>query len=328
MEMLEVRAAKNTMRKNTAPDDAAEAHAFEDLGNGDEHERGAGVQGLGGAAGEGEHGGNDHEARESGNEGIHEAYAVGGLFDVDFLLHVGAVGDENAHAYGQREEELSAGRHHGHDGELGEVRHQVVVDAGARAGTGHGIYGHDDGENEQQGHHDARGALHAAFHALENDAERAAEEDEVPDDGFKRGGNESAEVAVGSNEVHVAHHVFEQIFDDPSADEAVVGQNEHGHDGVYPAAEHKEGIALHLAEGAVGSHGAESCLSAETRFGHDERVAEGEHENEIDQQEDASSVLGGEIGESPDVSETYGRTGHGENKTYVAGKEAAGTAFA
>ena len=102
MEILEVRAAKKTMRKN--------AHALKDFGNGDEHERGACIQGLGGTAGEGEYGRNDHEAGQHGDQGVHEAYAVGGLFDVDFLLHVGAVGDEDAHAYGQGKEELTAGR--------------------------------------------------------------------------------------------------------------------------------------------------------------------------------------------------------------------------
>ena len=49
MEMLEVRAGEEHHEEEHGADDAAEAHALEDFGNGDEHERGRGVQRFGGA---------------------------------------------------------------------------------------------------------------------------------------------------------------------------------------------------------------------------------------------------------------------------------------
>ena len=311
--------------EESGADEGAHAHAFEDLGQGDEHQAGAGVHSGGVTAGEGEHGGDDHEAGKHGHGGVHEADAHGGLFHVNVLLHVGAVGDEDAHAHGEGEEELAAGSHHGHEGELGEVGDEVVGDAGSGTGASHGVHGNDEGEYEQDGHHDHGSAFHALLHAHQDDGGGAAEEDEMPGHGHEVAGDEAHEEAVGRSTGSAASEVFEHVLDDPAADEAVVGQDDHGHDGVQPAAHFEEAAGL-ISKGAIGAHRAEAGITAKAGFGHDEGIAEGEQQEEVDEQEDATAVFGSQVGEAPDVAEADGRAGNGEDVAEVAREQAAGIA--
>ena len=103
-------------------DHRAEAHGIEDLRDGDEHQRGASLQRAGIAAGEGEHRGDDHQARHDGDGRVEDLDIAGGAFDRDVLFHVGTERDENAHGDGQGIKHLP---HGGDDRHPGEVVNQV-----------------------------------------------------------------------------------------------------------------------------------------------------------------------------------------------------------
>ena len=55
----------------------AKAHALEHLGDGNEHQRRAGLQGVRVAAGEGEHRRNDHQARHDGDGRVEQFHVLG-----------------------------------------------------------------------------------------------------------------------------------------------------------------------------------------------------------------------------------------------------------
>ena len=98
---------------------------------------------------------------------------------------------------------------------------------------------------------------------------------------------------------------------------AVVGHDEHGDDGVDPAAE-VEGQAL--AKGMERAHGAFLGHAPQGGLGHDEDIAECDDQDQVDEQEDPAAVFGRQVGEAPDVPQPYRRTGHGQDISDPAGK--------
>ena len=74
--------------------------------------------------------------------------------------------------------------------------------------------------------------------------EGAAQEGKMPEHGLPCVGNEAAEIAVARQDADFPHAELHKIFDDPAADQAVVGEDEHGHYGVQPSAEGEEGAVL------------------------------------------------------------------------------------
>ena len=131
-----VTAANSTSSEEQDAHHRAEAHALEHLGDGDEHEGRAGLQGVRVAAGEGEDRRNDHQARHDGDGRVEDLHVLGGLLDGDVLLHVGAEGDEDAHGDGEGVEHLPHGGHDGHPREVGEVGHEEILHALQRARAG------------------------------------------------------------------------------------------------------------------------------------------------------------------------------------------------
>ena len=112
-------------------------------------------------------------------------------------------------------------------------------------------------------------------------------------------------------------HIFRQILDDPTANDGIIGHNQNRDDGVDPTAEAQRGP---VPERFVSADRAFFGHAADRGFGNDHRVAEGHGQDDVDQQKNAAAVFGGEIGEAPDVSKTYGRTGGGKNKADFSGK--------
>ena len=169
---------KKDQKEEQHADNVAEPHALEHLGNGDEHQRGASLQRAGIAAGEGEHRGDDHQARHDGDGRVEDFDIAGGAFDRDVLFHVGTERDENAHGDGQGIKHLPHGGDDRHPGEVVKIGHKEVLDALQCTGAGHGIHGDDQRQHHENGHHDLGDALDAVFHAREDDRQRHGRENQ------------------------------------------------------------------------------------------------------------------------------------------------------
>ena len=78
-----------------------EGHAFKHLRNRDEHQRGACLQGVRVAAGEGKHRRDNHQTGHNRNRGVKNFDVLGGFLNRDILFHIRAEGDQNAHRDGQ-----------------------------------------------------------------------------------------------------------------------------------------------------------------------------------------------------------------------------------
>ena len=298
-------------------DDGTQAHGVNDLGNGDEHEGRASLQGIGVPAGEGEHGGNDHKARHDGDGRVKDLHVPGGILNGDLLFHIGAEGDEDAHGDGQGVEHLAHGGHHRHPGEILQVGHQEVFDPLQGAGAGHGVHADDQGQHHQNGHHEPGHPLDAVFNARKNNSQGHGREDQETDLRGQAVGDEGVKVTVLRHQVALSQQVFRQVLDDPPTDHGVVGHDQNGDDGVDPAAEAEAGP---VAEGLVGPHRAFAGHAADGGLGHDHGIAEGHGQNNIDQQEDAAAVFGCQIGKAPDVPQADGRACGGQDKADLAGK--------
>ena len=115
----------------------------------------------------------------------------------------------------------------------------------------------------------------------------------------------------------VSADIVRQIADDPAADDRIIGHDQDGDDGVDPAAPCKPAL---FAKGAESAHRAFSGHAAQCGLGHDHRVAEGDRQQDIDEQENAAAVFGRQIGETPDVAQAHRSTGCRQNKADLAGK--------
>ena len=81
--------------EDEADNDAGHAHGVEDLRQRDEHQTGAGGHAL--HSGVDEDRRNDHQPGQKGDAGVEDLNVADGAVQVDVILHVGAVGDHDAH---------------------------------------------------------------------------------------------------------------------------------------------------------------------------------------------------------------------------------------
>ena len=201
-----------------------------------------------------------------------------------------------------------------------EVRHQQIADACRGPWTGHAVDGHDHSQRYQHRHHDAGDLLHAVLDAQHDDDQGEERKDQETDLRTGRRRDERAEEAVRSRFRTAAFQIFEQVLDDPAADDAVIRQDEHGDDRVHPAAGLRQaGLAIGLER----THRTLARQTAQRRFGDHHGVPEGEGQDKIGQKEHAAAVFCGQIRKTPDVSQTDGRACCRQNITQFAGETGA-----
>ena len=100
-----------------------------------------------------------------------------------------------------------------------------------------------------------------------------------------------------------------QVFQYPSADDAVIGENDNRNCAGEPSQRLEPFVDFR-----VRLHNALSGSSANGDFCNHQRESKGHRQNEIDQEEYASAVFCGEVGESPDISQPDSRTRCCQNK--------------
>ena len=168
-----------------ANDNAGGTHGGKYFGQGHEHQAGACAHAVG--AGEHEHCGDNHDARQQRYAGIEKLNLVDGLVEIYVLLHIGAVGNHNAHGDAQGEEQLAHGVQqnlqkppHGQPLYVGSDVIEKALKTGAHgagrigAAQGQGIDGDDHHQHQQYGHHDFRHLFNAALHTVIDDESRYA----------------------------------------------------------------------------------------------------------------------------------------------------------
>ena len=68
-----------------------------------------------------------------------------------------------------------------------------------------------------------------------------------------------------------------------------------------------------FADGAESTGRTFVCHTAESGLGQQHGVAEGEGQDDVDDEKGAAAVFGGQIGKTPDVSQSHRGTGCGQN---------------
>ena len=186
---------------------AHQAHGLEHLGQGDKGQAGAKGHALG--AQKDIDGGDDHHTGEKGGGGVEDFDLVCGLAQVHIVLHIGTIGDHNAHGHAEREEQLAHSVQQNLEKalyrqplQIGQKIDPQTLQAGAGdavlplIGQGEGENGDAHDEQQQAGHEDAGIALDALLHAAVDHKGGEGQKDQGEHDGGHRGGDEAGEIAV------------------------------------------------------------------------------------------------------------------------------------
>ena len=186
--------------------------------------------------------GHDAQTRHQSDDGVHDDDDRGILFEVLLLVEVGAVGNHNAHRDAQREKELAHGIEQNlqkaADGQPLKMRGQVVqkaLHAGAgltvRAGVmqRQRVACNDNDQYQQNRHHVTGDTLDAALDTVVDDERRHTHEQQCEYNRRDRRGDKRGKVAVGGSGLGLAGQVDHRILSDPTANDSIVGHNQHRH---------------------------------------------------------------------------------------------------
>ena len=265
----------------------------------------------------------------SGGQRIKEFDVVDGLVQVRVVLGVGAVGDHDAHGYGDGIEQLAHGIHQDRqelaEGKALQVRNGVDQEAlPARAGDargrvgaaqGQGVDGHDDDEHEEDRHQDFGIAFNALFDTVVDDEARSQDEEEEPEDRFPLARDEGAEVFAAGRRLRAAGQERPQVFQHPAADDAVVRQDQDRYEAGQKARPAEAVVQLGRRR-----QGTLAGAAAKGDFRRQQRVAEGRHQQQVADQEKAAAVTGRQEGETPDVAQPDGTAGRRHHEPEGSGK--------
>ena len=94
---------------------------------------------------------------------------IGGFFNINILLHVGAVCEQNSHGDRERVEHLFHRGDHGHPGEVREIRDKDVFYPCHGAGAGHGVDRDDQRQHHEDWHHNLGSPFNAALHSHDDE---------------------------------------------------------------------------------------------------------------------------------------------------------------
>lgn len=266
---------------------------------------------LSGRQPEGEDRRHDGHTGDNGKQGIGNGGIGGHLDDVDLLGNVGGIGENDAEADAKREEGLSHGFQHRGGRHFREVGAEQEVDAALCPRQCQGTPGYDEHHQEQQRHQNLGEMLDAALHSEQQHTARQRDKQEHEEQGLPAGGDHLAEQPgelCGILRDKLEGDCPPQVVDGPPADNTIEGQDQNAAgDGQY-AENVPVGARRQLAEGTVNvglgtPPDDELCVHDGQR--HDE------DDGQVDDDEGGSPVVSNQVGESPQVTQTDGGTGHG-----------------
>ena len=115
------------------------------------------------------------------------------------------------------------------------------------------------------------------------------------------------------------HEIFHQIFNDPAADNRIIGHNQNRNHRIDPAAQRPP---FGCSKCLISAHRTLSGHTTQRRFRHNHGIAKGQRQDNIDQQKNTATIFGSQIGKSPDVAQSHRCAGCRQHKSDFAGKRA------
>lgn len=288
---------------------AKSGHRGKNFGERDEHQARARFHAF--HTLEDEDGGDDHHAGQERHTCVKKFNLVYGCVHVDVFFDIGAVGDHNAHGNAEREEDLAhrvqEDLQEALEGEPLKIRSQVDREA-LQAGAGHaGVVSVRERQRKDRDRHDHYehyghqyfGTLFdALFNAVEDDPGREQHEDRGIERGLARGRDEIREEGVLRGGAALAGHVHDDVARDPAADDGVVGHDQH-----------RDQKSEDPEEAPLGAHfgvcfdGIFAGPAADRDVAGQQREAESEGEDKIDQNKEAAAVFGRQVREAPEIAD-------------------------
>ena len=281
-------------------DDPAARQFLKDVRHDIEHKTGACGLDVH-AAGKG--GGNDDEAGQDRGgrvkDGDHDCVAL----QVVLLGDVGAQGHIEAPADAHGEQHLRRCLGEGGETELAEIRKQVIL----HALDGVLIYKEgpdaaDDEQGKEERQHDLGDLLHNVGDAEIQKHRDEQKEDHGPDDGLYGRGGEAVEIGLLVSAEVAACEILERVLGDPAAHDDVVHVDHQGTDVGHPACE-----SPFLTDALEGCDCILAGVAADGGLHLHHGMPDQGNDDDVDDKEDATASLVGEIREAPDISEADGR---------------------
>ena len=253
---------------------------------------------------------------------------MNGCVNIDVFFDVGAVGDHDTHGDAEREEDLAHGvqqdLQEALDGQALEIGRQVDREALQAGASDAGVVRvrerqRKDGDRYDHDEHDGHQYFGALFDALldavKDDPGREQHEDRGVQRGLARGRDEVREEAVLRGGAALAGHVDDDVARDPAADDGVVGHDQHRNQ----KSENPKELPLGAHLG-VGADGVFAGSAADRDVAGQQREAEGESQDKIDQNEEAAAVFGCQVGEAPEVADADRAAGGCHDEADLAGE--------
>lgn len=292
---------------------------LEDCGEGDEDERGTAVGLDAGAEGCGE----NHKACKDGHEGVDEADLDGRLEEVGLAVEVGGKGAEAAHCDAQRVESLTEGGKEERTAELREVGTEEELDASGGTGEHARSDNDDEEEDEEQRHEELRGLLDSSAYAARNNKMSAEEEYDGPDEGTYGVGLEGVEV-VG-DVLRVAKEMTEgggvDVLKTPAGDNGIVARDEEAREDAHSAYGGPELSASRDA--GIGTSGIGLACTTDDELADDAGNAEHHDADEIEDEENGTTVFARHVGETPYVAQAHSGAGSSEDDSQAGAETGA-----
>ena len=301
-------------------------HGGEDLGKGDEHQAGTRLHTL--HALEDEDRGNDHHAGQKRHARVKKLNLMNGRVYIHILLNIRAVGDHNAHGHAQGEEDLAHGVQQDLqetlEGQSLEIGRQVYCQsletcAGharlIRVSKGQGEDGDRHDHDQHDGHQYFGTLLNTLFDAVKDNPGGQQHEDHCIEGRLGRGSYEIREEAVGRRQLVLPGQVDHDVTGDPAADNRIVCHDQHRDQKSQDS--QKTPFGAHLG---VGLDGVLPRPAAYRNVAGQQRKAEGEGQDQIDQDEETATVLGCQVGEAPEIADAHSAARGRHDKTDLAGE--------
>ena len=271
-----------------------------------------------------EHSGNDDEAGEKCDHGIQTADDQGVLGDAFLFGEVRAVGSHDRHAERQGEECLTEGGDERAAVDLAEVGGEHVLKTfRSAAAERDGTDKQNDQNNKQGGHADLVEFFDTAGNALEQDVAVQRHENSGKRNGSPGEEERTAHSVIAEQVVEVVQSAVHNgaalgdiggdVTEHPAADMTVVAKDNERADDTEPTGPGEAPVKL-----AEDTDGVLLRMASERKLGNHNGNADQQYDGEINDQVGRAAACIRLTGKFPNVAETNGGPGCGENKADFA----------
>ena len=229
---------------------------------------------------------------------------------------VAAVGKHRAHPQAEAEEGVSQSFQSPGGRELVLVKAEQELHRLVKSIQRQGVSQQNQHHDQQGRHQDPRPAFNSPRDSSEDHRNGQAHEDQVPKEVCL-----DRRVEASENGSHIVRAQSRKLSADgepgvverPSGHHAVEGKEDESRDDSQPA--HPHPGAPGSGQRLEGSHRRALGGAPDKDLGDHDRQTDQKHTSQVDEDEDASTVLAGHVGELPDVAQPHRRTGSSQDET-------------